>query len=582
MPDPIDNFGIGFPPETSLIERRMHCAYHGVGAVPRWKQRKEIIRSLWADDVYSWTRWDDRRMKGMTDYNWVTWAGPGGSAKTTSAAVQGLAWWLEAPHISAVIVCSTDIKMLRKRIWGQMAHFHQQLYARFGTKLGNLGKLIDSETLIRWKDGDNKHGIFGLAVADGPVEQAINALIGIHPTRLMLILDEMQGVREAILGATRNMAKNPVFRFLGIGNPESFQDPLGRHSEPVNGWDSIKLGETEEWETVGGPVAGGGLCQFFDGRKSPADDSPEERKRLPWLINRDWVAAHLKSVGGNENDPSYLSQAVGIWPAAGVDNTVLDEQIITTFQCKKAAVWTQRKTAFAALDPAFEGSDMKVLQFGHRGITEMDGKPPRWVVEFGDWVKVPIDSNSEEPLHFQIVSFVKRECQKRGIPPDEVAIDSTGEGGGILSIFHREWGPVIGVEFGGRPSDLPVSETNPKPSHEEYDRRASELNLSIRTFATLDALRGLSEEAASQACARRTEYKGKKMRVETKKEMRKRIGRSPDNLDAVAVGIDLCRQKGVVPASNAPAKAGGDWAKQAREAAAVFDDSAYLESEYAL
>lgn len=582
MPEPaIPDFGIQWPPNTPLISRRLYCARHNRGTVPRWEQRKEIIRALWTDEVYAWNRWSERRTQGLTRSNWVTWAGPGGSAKTTDAAVNGLAWWLEAPHESAVIVCSTDVKMLKKRIWAQMSHFHQQLYARFGTKAGSFGDLIDSDTMIRWKKGDNKNGIFGLAVAEGPVEQAINNLIGIHTTRVMLILDEMQGVREAIMGATRNMSKNPEFRFLGIGNPESFQDPLGRYSEPVNGWDSIKLGETEEWETSGGPVAGGGLCQFFDGRKSPADDSPEEKKRLFYLINRDWVAAHLKSVHGNEKDPSYLSQAVGIWPGNGIENTVLDDQIIATFKCKDKATWTQKPTMFAAVDPSFEGNDDKILQFLKRGITEMDGKPPRWVVELGQWVKIPIDSSSEVPIHYQIVNYVKRECQKRDIPPEEASIDSTGEGGGLLAIFHREWGAVNGVEFGGRPSNLPVSETNPKPSHEEYDRRVSELNLAIREFAVLNALRGLSDEAAAQACARRTEYKSKKMRVETKKEMKKRIGRSPDHLDAVAVGINHAREKGVSPSSNSPAIVSADWSRQAAEAAKDFDEDNYLTSEYA-
>lgn len=596
MPDDIPTFGFKWPTDipTPLLHRRIYCARHNVGNVPRWEQRKEIIKSLWkcsepgmpiGETNFAFHRWNDRRLKGVCSHNWNTWAGPGGSGKTSDAAIIALEWWLEAPHESAVIVCSTTKEMLRKRVWAQIAHFHNQLYMRFGPKAQKqnmFGELIDSETKIRWRQGDDKNCIFGMAVGDGPVEDAINNLIGIHTTRVFLILDEMQGVRAPIVSpkVLGNLAKNPESYFLGMGNPESLNDPLGQHSEPLKGWGSVTLGTTEEWETKGGPLKGTGLCQAFDGRRSPADDSPEERKRLPWLISKEWIAAHLDSVGNNENDPSYLSQAVGIWPLSGLESTVLDDATITTFHCKEHAVWTQKPTDFASLDPSWEGKDERILQFGKRGLTEIDGKL-RWMVDFGEWMRVPIDSESEEPLHYQIFRFTKRECEKRNIVPTELAIDSTGEGGGLLSIFHREWGGVVGIEFGGKPTSLPVSETNPKPSYEEYDRRASELNISVRTFAVMNSLRGLSDPVCVQACARKTEYKGRKFRVETKTELKKRIGRSPDNLDAVAIGIDLCRQRGAMPSSVTPPKMGEGWSRDVKRAAQQFEEESYLQSEYA-
>lgn len=594
MPDEIPTFGIKWPDKIPLIQRRFYCARHNRGNVPRWEQRKEIIKALWKCSEpgaapgpydFAWHRWNERRLKGTCTHNWNTWAGPGGASKTTDAAVFALEWWLESPHESAVIACSTTKEMLRKRVWAQLAHFHNLLYSRFGPKAKKenmFGELIDSETKIRWKSGDDRNCIFGMAVGDGPVEEAINNLIGIHTTRVLLILDEMQGVRAPIVSpkVLGNLAKNPESYFLGMGNPESLNDPLGMHSEPLAGWGSVTLGTTEEWETRGGPLKGNGLCQAFSGRRSPADDSPEERLRLPWLINKDWVQAHLDSVNGNENDPSFKSQAEGIWPMAGLESTVLDDATITAFHCKERAVWTQRPVPFAALDPSWEGKDDRILQFGKRGLTEIDGKN-RWMVEFGDWMRVPIDSESEEPLHFQIYRYVRRECEKREVPANELAMDSTGEGGGLLSIFHREWGPVIGIEFGGKASDMPVSETNSKPSYEEYDRRASELNIAVRTFATMNSLRGLSNEACIQACARKTEYKGRKFRVETKTELKKRIGRSPDHLDAVAVGIDLCRQKGAIPSSSAPSAVTVNVREDLKKAAEQFDENCYLENEYA-
>lgn len=594
--DDVPSFGLDWSTagkSVPLIQRRLYCARHNRGDVPRWEQRKEIIKALWScsepgeakSATYAWHRWNEKRLRGTCSHNWNTWAGPGGSGKTSDAAMLALEWWLEAPHESAVIVCSTTKDMLRKRVWAQISHFHNALYTKFGPrakKENQFGELIDSETKIRWRMGDDKNCIFGLAVGDGPVEEAINNLIGIHTTRVWLILDEMQGVRAPIVSprVLSNLSKNPESYFLGMGNPESLNDPLGIHSEPLGGWASITLGETQEWETRGGPFKGNGLCQAFNGMDSPADDSAGERKRLHWLTNRDQIQNDLNYVGGNDKDPSYLSQSIGIWPMAGLDSTVLDDATITTFHCKERAQWTQKPTDFASLDPSFEGKDECILQFGKRGLTEIDGAL-RWMVDFGgnDWERITVVSDSSEPIHHQIARQVKEKCEKRKIPPQEFALDSTGEGGGLMSILRVMWGPVIGVEFGGKPTDMPVSETNPKPSHEHYDRRASELNISVRTFAQANCLRGLSNEACVQACARKTEYKGKRFRVETKTEMKKRIGRSPDNLDAVAVGIDLCRQKGVMASSGKPIPQ-RDWRREQERAAQEFE-SGYEVNEYA-
>jgi hypothetical protein len=262
MIEEIPDFGIQWPRNTPRLARHNYCAYHNCGR-GSYYHRRELITALWPKD-YAWHRWNERRLRSVCDHSWVTWMGPGGSAKTTDAGVFALQYFLEAPDQTAVIVCSTTMKMLRKRIWGQVAAYHQKL----PQNIGPVGELLDSDTMIRWRKGDPKNGIFGIAVEEGPIEEVMNNLIGIHTHRVWLILDEMQGVRQAIMRATANIAKNPVARMLGMGNPEGLDNPLGKASEPINGWESVVRGETEQWETNPGPMPGKGVCLFFDGRKS--------------------------------------------------------------------------------------------------------------------------------------------------------------------------------------------------------------------------------------------------------------------------------------------------------------------------
>jgi hypothetical protein len=140
-------------------------------------------------------------------------------------------------------------------------------------------------------------------------------------------------------------------------------------------------------------------------------------------------------------------------------------------------------------------------------------------------------------------------------------LDSSGEGGGLAAIFQKEWGPVVGVEFGGAPSERLVEEGTQKTAKEEYDTRSSELNMTVRRFAMANGLRGISNEAKEQFCARKTSYRNKKTRVEPKsrkskgqdKGFKDRLGYSPDHADAVAIACELAMQRGAVPVTIGPA-----------------------------
>ncbi len=449
------------------------------------------------------------------------------------------------------------MKMLRKRIWNYFAQYHSKLPSH----LGPVGELLDTDTMIRWAKGNSVAGVFGMAVEEGPVDQVINNLIGIHPEGYLLVLDEAQGVRDAIMGATPNMAKNKWFGGVLMGNPDDMANPLLRESEPIGGWgntlDRAFHGEIDEWETIGGATKGNGVCQFFDGRKSPADDSPEDRERLSFMINAEWRAQHLKSVRGNENDPSWWSQVIGLPPPMGIKSTVLDLATVLKFRCREKAVWTSGFFRGASLDPSFEGGDKKVLTVGRCGETS-HGSPLRWVINVDEQIEVPIDANSNEPIHYQIVHWVMAYLTPLGIGPSDFALDSSGEGGGLKAIFDQEWGIVTGIEFGGSPSDTPISAKPGVTAKDEYDRRASELNFNVREFALGNGLRGLPEQAEADLCERKTFFRNKKYRVEAKgtfmldgkqeKGFKSRTGRSPDNGDSLCILTAFFMEKGAFPA----------------------------------
>jgi hypothetical protein len=396
-------------------------------------------------------------------------------------------------------MASTTRDALSRRLW----YYIQDLHARIRPRPDmTIGQALYSEYMIRLRAGDKKNGIFGLAIEDGPEEEALHNLIGYHNTRVLLVVDEAQGTREAIFQACDNLAKNPEFKALLLGNAESREDPHGRFSEPSGGWLSVDPDSSEQWETRGGPARGVGCCVFFDGRKSPAITEAGCERRFPFLINQRQIDDAL-AYHGSPDHPRFWSQSIGFWPPVGITQTVLDERIVINNHLREVAIWYTSFTQCAVLDPSYEGGDRKVFlpfKMGEVNSAEAQGS---WRIQFGTPVELKISVRLDQEIHYQIFHQCVELCRSLHIAPERFALGSSGEGGGLLSIFRREWGPVAGIEEAGKVIDRPISAVNPRPACDEYDRVVSELHFAVREFAINDALRNMPPEAIKEFCARR-------------------------------------------------------------------------------
>lgn len=583
--------GMGGLPE---LQKRIYCARHGRGTVSVFEHRKRIIQMLWPD--YAWHEWTDTRIEGFTKYHFTTWLGPASSGKTSDAAIAALEYWLEAPYETAVIVCSTTKEMLRTRIWGEIVKWHGRINPLYRDVVcpPGYGELLDASCFIRWVDGDWKNGIKGIAIQDGPVQDAVNNIIGMHTTRVFVMLDEMQGVREAIMDAIPNLLKNPESRFHGMGNPSDLNSLLCRYSEPLGGWKSIQKFQAE-WDIDSQGYPGVGHCYFFDGRKSPAVKDPEWGKKHPWMINQQQIDNHLRSgkVNGNEGNPHYMWQTIGWPPEKGLEETVLDMSIVNTFLCKEKPIWTNHTIDFISIDPGYEGDDDCVVSLLRRGLTKEGDIPERWVIAGLEQISIPIDASADEPVDYQIVNFVKELGKKKNIPPREVAVPSAGRGAALVSIFQKEWGPVNAIQEGGSPSDRIVDERG-RTAKEHYNTRASEICMAIRDYAMGNALRNMPQEVIEQACARYTFTLNGKLCVEPKKTtkglqqargqgakgFKERMGYSPNNLDSVTIGLEHARQMGADSGFGmaAPQKY-DDWNKEVVKASQEISDDNYTQEQ---
>ena len=509
--------------DEGTIELR---AFRGDGPLGRYEHLKRAVDAIWNKyeaGSYYWNAWSESLLRTFCEEEWVVVSGPGASSKTCSAAMYGICRWYSSPRDTAVLFTSTTLDGLRKRVWGEVSKYWRKRPA--------IGNAVQSRNCIQWEKGVDAAGLYGIACDKGEVEKAIGKIIGFHRVRkLIVIVDEMPYTPESIVEACVNLESGKeFFQFIGLGNAADQLDPHGRMSEPIGGWDSVSE-ESEWWKTKRG------VCVHLDGLRSP--NVLEGRDKYPGILTQKNIDTTIELYGAES--PQFWQMRRGYWAPEGVSRTVLSMPMIVRGRAQEVAVFDRDFVIGAGLDPAFEGEDRCVLRFFKCG-NENGVK----VLSLGEMVFIKTKALTGEPVHYQIVRQVKEECVKRGVNAYMFALDATGEGGGLASIFQREWSPeIMMVEFGGRPGKEAVSQTNAKRCDEEYDRMVTSLWFWFRLLVQNEQVRGLDQESATEFCRRYYEMKGKYISIETKAKMKERTRKSPDLADACVIGAELMKKRG--------------------------------------
>ena len=505
------------------------------GGEPREWHFKRIVSALWPEDgpkPFVWHPWAERMLEAACNNQYLAVAGCASSGKTDCFAIWAIVNFIVAPYDTMVLVTSTTLKDSRKRIWGSIRDYWQAAPPL-------PGKLVDSMGLIRFEDGtggtSDKCGITLIAAEKKKEKEAVGKLIGFKNKRVIVIADEMPELSESILEASAsNLSLNPEFQFIGIGNPASRFDAFGILSKPKGGWQSISPMD-DEWDTDRG------RCIRFDGEKSP--NVITGKLIYPWIVTQAKLDDAKARFG--ENSLAYYRMFRGYWAPTGDEDNIYSETEIISAGADGDAIWLEPPTRVAALDPAFtNGGDRTPIQFGEFGISR-DGIPTLMLTHrklLQDNVHDKKRTRTE-----QIVQQFKDACTEDGVEPWCCAFDKSGAGGPFGDVVAMSWSPeVLGVQFGGKASELPVSISDNTLSSDRYVNRVSELWFGAKELIRTGQFKGVDRELAKEMCARK--YSTKKgtslrMEVESKTDMKARTGASPDLADAAMILIELCRQR---------------------------------------
>jgi hypothetical protein len=542
---PFTAFGIEFPDNTTELDAHLYCFRHshrpeygGLGKAAHFRRCCEL---LWGPDSprpFIWHPWAEWMLKESCRQKYLSVLGAGSSGKTVFFAVWAIVNWLANPLATKVMVTSTSLKESRKRIWGAVREYYMAAQGAMP------GKLVDSQGIIKLSDEDDpitseKAGIELIAGERKKEKEAIGKLIGIKNDTIIFIADELPELSEAILQAAfSNLTLNPHFQLVGIGNFNSVYDPLGVLSRPKNGYSSINQ-DMDEWETERG------WCIRLDGIKSPNIIAGRDI----WPIYGSAQLAEHKKMG--ENTAAFWRMCRSFPCPEGEEHTIFSDADFIAGKAQEPATWVGSKIRLAAFDPGYTtGGDRSAAVFGWLGMTT-DGKmtlavdPPIIVLE--DLRK------TDETRSYQIAKQFMLYCQEphrhegQKIQPENVAIDSTGAGIPFSDILCELWSPkIMQVQFGSKPSELPVSANDARRCCDAYSNKVTELWYGTLPFIQAGQIKTLPEDIIKELKARRydtVKSVGLKVLVEPKKDMKERIGKSPDLADAFALLVELARHR---------------------------------------
>jgi len=366
-------------------------------------------------------------------------------------------------------------------------------------------------------------------------------------------VDEFPFMDMGVLDARVNLNTNPFHQFIGLGNAPSEGDPMYLDSTPFgdkypDGWASVNKDVDKQWPTQRGH------CFYFNGADSPNYKKPREKGKgfpFPRIMNEDFRLAILQDAGG-EDSPMYWKQFFGFPPTVDISDKVMTHKLLESNGAFREPEWVDsEKKILAGLDLGFRADgDPCVLHFGRTGREKESGRKILGVEP--DGIPLVPSQNSKDAFEVQIGKKVIEECRRRGCA--DLALDVTGDGGILLQHIEREAREqgyklnVLPVSFSGTAEDRIVIPGEKRTARDMFANMVAQIWGTFRLSIINQVIRGLGEygQAKQQLCSRKMGTDDKKrMTIERKVDMKKRLRRSPDQADALCLLGHLALRHGL-------------------------------------
>lgn len=517
----------------------------------------KICKLLWDDEFVCIKKGDALNtyfldaMYKLCKFRHIAITGPASSAKTYTTSIFLLICFYSDPDKSAGIISTTSSKDAERRVWGDVKKLHRN--ARFtDNQIPEIGEIVEhlmsvvyNPSKIAGKDfntRDYRNGIFVIPTGgDNTGEEALAKIMGTKNNFVYWFVDEGPAMPTEIMSPRANLEFNPYFMFGMLGNASYKTDPHGRACEPKDGWSSINP-SMKEWRGRTLDVL------FLSGERSPNDIYGADAKKkmelpFPRMCNR-FARRSVANFAGNgdaefgKTTQHYWRFAVGFWMGSDELQTCLSEGFVKSNNADRAPdKWgVGMVRVFAGFDPGFAaGGDANSIVFMHIGYTTK-GKI-QLLIE-SDSIEIRPTVSDRKDYAKAVAEQVVKHCKIRNMQPPDLFCDASADGGITSQAIEKEWG-LSGITM------LSSLDSSHKA---KYANRVSEYWMTIRDFVASGVVCGFNirSKYANDLFERRYETDARTFKVEKKKNMKKRIGRSPDNGDAFSYCAYGVAQSGLI------------------------------------
>lgn len=412
-----------------------------------------------------------------------------GVGKSHTAALVA-SWWLDvhAPGTAFVVTTAPTFPQVRAILWRYIRRIHK------------AGGLVGRVNQTEWHIDDEL-----VAFGRKPADHDEAAFQGIHALYVLIILDEACGIPEQLWIAADALATNPGCRILAIGNPDNPASHFRKVCTPGSSWNVIGI-------------------SAYDSPNLTGEQVSEEVAMA--LVGREWVEEKRTEWG--EDNPIYRSKVLGEF---SVDDPNQVVRISDVAACRVPP------------DPELCAEQLLPVELG----VDVGGGGDETVIRARRGRRAGREWRAHTDRPELIAPMILQAILETGATA--VKIDSIGVGFGVIGELRnlarsgKHRAQIIAVN---------VAEAASEPA--KFINLRAEIWWSIgRDLSAgkqgvrwdLSAMDN-ADTTVAQLVEPRWDIDPKgRIRVEPKDDVRKRLGRSPDNADALLLAYYRGRRPNV-------------------------------------
>ncbi|MEU1731401.1 hypothetical protein [Streptosporangium sp. NPDC020145] len=466
--------------------RRLRAAHRLLKSALDRKRVAERTRKF-AHDPIGWVRrrlrqvvWSKQRevLESVRDHRRTAVRSGHGVGKSHTASLAA-GWWLDThpPGEAFVVTTAPTYAQVRAILWRYIRRIHKAA--------GLPGRVNQTE----WHIDDEI-----VAYGRKPSDHDESAFQGIHARYVLVILDEACGIPPQLWIAADALTTNVDCRILAIGNPDNPASEFRRVCTPGSGWHQISI-------------------SAFDSPNLTGEDVPEQVALA--LVSAEWVEEKRREWG--EDNPLYKSKVLGEFSEDS------QWQVVRTSDVATCRLDLETPYAASELCPVELGVDVG------GGSDETVIRERRGPVAGREW-----RGHTDRPE--VIAPMVLQAIRETGAT--SVKVDSNGVGFGVVGELRNMQARglhnarIYGVNVGEAPRD-PKRFLNLRA--EIWWRIGRELSEAREwDLSTMDN----ADATIAQLLEPQWELDPKgRIKVEPKEDIIERLGRSPDNADALLLAF---------------------------------------------